>query len=69
MKIRKGWKILLYLSSAALLSSCANVGDIQSSSSYSVNGRTFNSMDLRDPHFYMDDDKRMAPFASDPRCC
>jgi len=69
--MNKGWKVILLLSSVAVLSSCASIGDSQSFSSFSVNGSTFNGMgmDLRDPHFYMDDDKRMAPFASDPRCC
>jgi hypothetical protein len=59
--------MVLYLSSALVLGSCANVGELHSS--YSVNGRTFQGMDLRDPHFYMDDDRELAPILSDPRCC
>jgi hypothetical protein len=64
MKIKTAFRIVLYLSAAAVLSSCANA-DIRSS--YSLNGETFRGMDLRDPHFYMDDDKSPAPIVSDPR--
>ena len=59
MKTR--WKTVLCLSSAALLSSCANVGGLDSSSSFTMNGFTYPSMDLHDPHFYMDDDRPVVP--------
>ena len=60
------------LSLAVGLSSCAGIGDpgVQDfQSSFSVNGMSYQGMNLRDPHFYMDDDQGMAPFARNPRCC
>jgi len=53
--------------SILLLASCADTGEAYSS--FSLNGRTFKSLDLQDPHFYMNDDKEIAPIMSDPRCC
>jgi hypothetical protein len=67
--MKNGWKAFLCLAAAASLSACASLGDFEGTSSFSVNGFTYRGMDLRDPHFYMDDDRQMAPIASDPRCC
>ncbi|HTS53245.1 MAG TPA: hypothetical protein VMH26_08225 [Burkholderiales bacterium] len=37
-----------------LLSACASDGQFRSSTSF--NGQSFQSFDMTDPHFYMDDD-------------
>jgi len=48
-------KALLIAAAALLLSSCAAFdGPVRTSTS--VNGQSFHSMDMTDPHFYMDDD-------------
>jgi len=57
-------KAALCAATAGALCSCASTGDYQSSFSY--NGMLAPSMDLRDMHYYMDDDKEMAPVLSNP---
>jgi hypothetical protein len=45
----------LIAAAALLLSSCAAFdGQVRTSTSF--NGQSFQSMDMTDPHFYMDDD-------------
>ena len=39
---------------ALVLSSCASDGQLRTSTSF--NGQSFHSMDMTDPHFYMDED-------------
>jgi hypothetical protein len=65
-------RIAFFIALAMALASCASTTDLSagsSSSYFSVNGLSYHSMDLRNPHFYMDDDQQMAPIARDPRCC
>jgi len=57
-------KAILYAAMAGILCSCASTGGYHSSFSY--NGMTTPSTDLRDMHYYMDDDKEMAPVLSSP---
>jgi len=57
-------KATLYAVTAGVLCSCASTGEYHSSFSY--NGMTTPSMDLRDMHYYMDDDKELAPILSNP---
>jgi hypothetical protein len=45
----------LLIAAALLLSSCA-LFDRPVRTSTSFNGQSFQSMDMTDPHFYMDDD-------------
>jgi len=52
-------KALFAIAAALLLCSCASDGQFRTSTSF--NGQSFHSMDMTDPHFYMDDD---APPAS-----
>ena len=48
-------KALLIAAAALLLSSCAAFdGPVRTSTSF--NGQSFYSMDMTNPHFYMDDD-------------
>ena len=48
-------KTLLITAAALLLSSCAAFdGPVHTSTSF--NGQSFYSIDMTDPHFYMDDD-------------
>jgi hypothetical protein len=48
-------KALLIAATTLLLSSCAAFdGPVRTSTSF--NGQSFYSMDITDPHFYMDDD-------------
>jgi hypothetical protein len=48
-------RALLIAGAALLLSSCAEFdGPVRTSTSF--NGQSFHSMDMTDPHFYMDDD-------------
>lgn len=47
-------KLLLIVATALLLSSCASDGQFRASTS--VNGQSFSSFDMIDPHFYMDSD-------------
>jgi hypothetical protein len=48
-------KAILIAAGALLLSSCAAFdGPVRTSTSF--NGQSFYSMDMTDPHFYMDDD-------------
>jgi hypothetical protein len=48
-------KALLIAAAALLLSSCAAFdGPVRTSTSF--NGQSIHSMDMTDPHFYMDDD-------------
>ena len=49
----------LIVVAALTLSACASDGQLRTSTSF--NGQAFHSMDMTDPHFYMDDD---APPAS-----
>jgi len=66
-------RIAFYIAAAIGLASCASMGDFSAADFqpyyFSVNGLGWQGMDLRDPHFYMDDDQQMAPIARDPRCC
>ncbi len=57
-------KAIFYTAIACMLCSCAATGD--SHSSYSFNGMTTQNMDLRDMHYYMDDEKELAPILSNP---
>jgi len=41
---------------AAVLSLCSCASDDQFRTSTSFNGQSFQSMDMTDPHFYMDED-------------
>ncbi len=61
MKILRN--ITLYVSLAIALCSCATTGN---QSSYSFNGMTTSSTDINDMHYYMDDDKNLAPILSNP---
>jgi hypothetical protein len=45
-----------------LLGACSSEGQFRTSTSF--NGRSFQSMDMTDPHFYMNDDA--APSAASP---
>jgi outer membrane biogenesis lipoprotein LolB len=47
-------RALLIAAAVLLLSSCASDGQFRTSTSF--NGQSFGSMDMTDPHFYMDDD-------------
>jgi len=47
-------KALLIAAAVLLLSSCASDGQFRTSTSF--DGQSFQSMDLTNPHFYMDDD-------------
>jgi hypothetical protein len=49
-------KPLLAIGMLLALCSCSSVGQVQTSLNY--NGQSLHSMDLTDPHFYMDDDER-----------
>jgi hypothetical protein len=44
----------LIVVAALTLSACASDGQLRTSTSF--NGQAFHSMDMTDPHFYMDDD-------------
>ena len=46
---------------AAVLSLCSCASDGQFRASTSFNGQSFQSMDMTDPHFYMDEDASSAP--------
>ena len=68
-------KLLPVVAMILVLSGCAGTGMVQTSMNY--NGQSMHSMDLADPHFYMDDDARgsngpaspVAPrYAPDPFC-
>jgi hypothetical protein len=52
-------KALFAVAAALLLCSCASDGQFRSSASF--NGQSFQSIDMTDPHFYMNDD---APLSS-----
>ncbi len=56
--------IVLCVSCALILCSCATGGGINSS--YSFNGMTAPSMNLSDMHYYMNDDYGQAPILSNP---
>ena len=47
-------RVFLVAAAAVLLCSCASEGQFRTSTS--VNGQSFGSMDLTDPHYYMNDD-------------
>jgi hypothetical protein len=47
-------KALFAVAAALLLCSCASDGQFRTSTSF--NGQSFQSMDMTDPHFYMNDD-------------
>ena len=47
-------RAVLCVVAALVLSSCASDGQFRTSTSF--NGQSFGSMDMTDPHFYMDDD-------------
>ena len=47
-------KAVLTVLAALMLSSCASDGQFRTSTGF--NGQAFHSMDMTDPHFYMDDD-------------
>jgi hypothetical protein len=47
-------KVLVVVAAALMLCSCASDGQFRTSTS--VNGQSFHSMDMTDPHFYMDED-------------
>ena len=46
-------RALLIATAVLALSSCASDGQFRTSTSF--NGQSFQSMDMTDPHFYMDD--------------
>jgi hypothetical protein len=52
-------KGLLIVAATLLLCSCASNGQLRTSTSF--NGQSFHSMDMTDPHFYMDDDAGPTP--------
>ena len=52
-------KALLIAATVVLLSSCASDGQFRTSTSF--NGQSFQSMDMTDPHFYMNDDAPASP--------
>ena len=58
------FKAIFYTAMACMLCSCATGGSLNSS--YSLNGMTAPSMDMRDMHYYMNDDKGQAPILSNP---
>jgi hypothetical protein len=47
---------LLAIGMLLALCSCSTVSEVRTSLDY--NGQSLHSMDLTDPHFYMDDDER-----------
>jgi hypothetical protein len=47
---------VLCVVAALVLSSCASDGQFRTSTTF--NGQSFGSMDLTNPHFYIDDDAR-----------
>ncbi|HYL18071.1 MAG TPA: hypothetical protein VEV20_05295 [Burkholderiales bacterium] len=53
-------KALMIAAAALTLCSCASDGQFRTSTSF--NGQSFQSMDMTDPHFYMDGDGSPAPF-------
>jgi len=52
----------LIVVAALTLSACASDGQLRSSTSF--NGQAFHSMDMTDPHFYLDDDAAPASGAA-----
>jgi hypothetical protein len=52
-------KALFIIAATLLLCSCASDGQLRTSTSF--NGQSFHSMDMTDPHFYMDDDAESSP--------
>ena len=52
-------RAVLCVVAALVLSSCASDGQFRTSTSF--NGQSFGSMDMTDPHFYMDDDGAPTP--------
>jgi len=52
-------RAVLCVVAALVLSSCASDGQFRTSTSF--NGQSFGSMDMTDPHFYMDDDAGPTP--------
>ena len=53
-------KAILYATMGCMLCSCASTG------SYSLNGMTAPTMDITNMHYYMDDDRELAPVLSNP---
>ena len=52
-------KMLVLVGAALTLAACAADGGLRSSANF--NGQSIHSMDLADPHFYMDDDRPASP--------
>jgi hypothetical protein len=52
----------LIVVAALTLSACASDGQMRTSTSF--NGQAFHSMDMTDPHFYLDDDAAPASGAA-----
>jgi len=63
----------LYLLLAMGLASCASTSEYGAQdfqSVVSVDGMSYvGGLDLRDPRFYENDDRELAPILRDPRCC
>jgi hypothetical protein len=57
-------KLLLGVGMILALCSCGSAPQVHTSLNY--NGQSMQSMDLTDPHFYMDDDERASSAAGSP---
>ncbi len=53
-------KSLLGIGMILALCACASPGQVHTSFNTNSNGQSLHSMDLTDPHFYMDDDEHAA---------
>ena len=58
-------KALLVIGIVMLLCSCGTTPQVHTS--FSHDGRSFSSMDMTDPHFYMDDDRPAPEVATPPQ--
>ena len=52
-------KTLIFACAVLLLCSCASGPDAQSRMTYNLNGRSAPTMDINNPHYYMNDDREM----------
>jgi hypothetical protein len=55
-------KVLVGIAMLLVLCGCESMPQVQTSMNY--NGQSFSSMDLTDPHFYMDDDNKSSSLAA-----